>query len=69
MLILRGSFSPESSYRAIAGTASAGLFAYAHAHFAVPNDCLLADTMMRAGVRFTMIPDVVSDLYPSKLHS
>jgi hypothetical protein len=36
------------------------------AHFETPNDAFLVEAMMRAGVRFAMIPDVVCDLYPSK---
>jgi hypothetical protein len=37
------------------------------ADFGVPNDFFMADAMMRAGVRFAMIPDVLCDLYPSRL--
>jgi Glycosyl transferase family 2 len=35
------------------------------ADFGLPNDIFLAEAMLRAGVRFAMIPDVICDLYPS----
>jgi glycosyltransferase involved in cell wall biosynthesis len=37
------------------------------ADFGLPNDGVVLETMLRAGVRFAMIPDVLVDYYPSRL--
>ncbi|MBV9309797.1 MAG: glycosyltransferase family 2 protein [Solirubrobacterales bacterium] len=36
------------------------------AHFWVPNDFFLAEAMLRAGVRFGALDEIVCDLYPSQ---